>query len=412
MESFFNLKKPAEVFQIIDQFESIGTEGICLEDAVGRALSKAIEAKEDLPSFFKSTMDGYAVRAEDTFGATEGLPALFNIIGEVSMGKAPQIKVGQGQAVRISTGGMLPEKADGVVIREYCYMLDKKTLEISKAISPLENVIQPGDDFERGTIVKAKGSTLLPHTIGALSGLGYTTVDVFKKPKVAIISTGDEIIAIDKHPKPGEVRDINRYSLAAFCHHAGAEPVFMGLAPDSLGILHNMAEQAIEEADMLWISGGSSVGTRDLTLKVFESLDDFELLVHGISISPGKPTIIGKAGFKPVIGLPGHVASALIVAEVFLARLIRKLAGFNDYAKETWTWVKARLDRNLESVSGRQDYVRVKLIKKGDSFLAEPLFGKSGLISPLVESDGLLPIDINTEGLYKDQQVKVMKLIG
>ena len=408
MEFFFKTKKPEEVFKIIDQFGPLGEETLLLEDSLGRVLTKDMISPENLPGFFRSTMDGFAVRARDTFGATESLPALLEVSGEVLMGQAPKISVREGQTVKISTGGMLPEGADGVVMVEYCHILDEKTLEINRAISPLENVIQPGDDLKEKAVVLKKGHRLRPQDMGVLAGLGQSEISVYKKPRVAIISTGDEIVSIDETPLPGHVRDINRYTIGAFCHNAGAEPLYFGLCPDNFDLLRTMIETALSLTDTIWISGGSSVGTRDLTLKVFETFHDFELLVHGISISPGKPTIIGKLGLKPVIGLPGQVASALMVAEIFLTRLVLRLSGLTDFRNGFQTQVEAKLSRNIESKSGREDYIRVKLFRKGDALIAEPVFGKSGLISTLVEADGLIRVDMNTEGLYKDQKVKVI----
>jgi molybdopterin molybdotransferase len=408
MESFFKVKRSEEVLEILNQFGPSGEEQIALEQGLGRVLSQDLIAPENLPGFFRSTMDGYAVRAKGTFGASESIPALFDVSGEVLMGQVPKMVVAEGQAVKISTGGMLPEGADGVVMIEYCHLLDEKTLEINRAISPLENVIQPADDFGQGAVIFKKGRILRVQDLGLMAGFGQSEITVHKKPKVAIISTGDEIVPIDQKPLPGQVRDINGYTLGAFCHRLGAKPLYGGLCPDNFDKLNDMVAEALARADTVWLSGGSSVGTRDLTLRVFETLPDFELLVHGISISPGKPTIIGRSGSKPVIGLPGHVASALVVAEVFLSRLVYRLSGRMDLRIGLQTLIEAELSRNVESASGRDDYIRVKLIKKGDNLIAEPIFGKSGLLSPLVEADGLIRVDMNTEGLYQGQKIKVL----
>ena len=408
MEAFFKLKTPTEVFHIIDGFSPVGQETVSLEDAFDRVLNVDLTSPEDLPDFFKSTMDGYAVQARNTFGATESLPALLEITGEVSMGEADNIAVESGQAVKIPTGGMLPAGADGVVMVEYCSLLDERTLEISRAISPLENTIQPGDDFKKGAVILPAGKHLRPQDLGVLAGLGFSEVPVFRKPKVAILSTGDEMVPVSQNPRPGEVRDINRYTLGALCLNMGAVPVYMGICSDHLEALREMVEKALGAADAVWISGGSSVGTRDFTLKVFETLPDFELLVHGISLSPGKPTIIGRTGAKPVIGLPGHPASALVVAEVFMTRMLKTLSGAVASRHNVHTVKQAILKRNIPSSGGREDYVRVRLEKDGEHLKAIPIFGKSGLISTLVEADGLIRIDMNTEGLYEGDEVDVM----
>jgi molybdopterin molybdotransferase len=245
--------------------------------------------------------------------------------------------------------------------------------------------------------------------VGVLAGLGVTEVTVHRKPRVAIISTGDEVIPVQEKPKPGQVRDINTYTLRAFCTQQGAEPVTLGLCKDDFEALRGMVVKGLETSDTVWISVGSSVGTRDLTLKVFESIEDTQLLVHGISISPGKPTIIARKGATGIFGLPGHTASAMVVAEVFLTPFLARLGGETTFPGKTQNKVSARLSRNIESASGRDDFIRVRLIQKDGAWIAEPIFGKSGLISTLVEADGLLRIDRNTEGLYQGQEVEVMR---
>ncbi len=408
MESFFEVKQPDEVFEIIDQLMPAGEEMTPLEKALDRVLTRDLTAREDLPAFFRSTMDGYAVQAKSTFGASEGLPALFDLTGEVLMGETASITVGAGQAVKIPTGGMLPPGADSVVMMEYCHLLDAATLEGSRAVSPLENVIQPGDDFRQGAVVLNRGRRLRPQDLGVMGGFGIAEVGVFRRPRIAIISTGDEIVSISQVPLPGQVRDMNRYTLGGLCRRNGAEPVCMGLCPDRFESLQAMVAEALGEADSVWISGGSSVGTRDLTLQVFETLPDFQLLVHGISISPGKPTIIGRTGKQTVIGLPGHAASALVVATVFMTRLIARLSGQIGPSRAWGGTVAARLSQNIESANGREDYIRVKLVETDRGLEALPLFGKSGLISTLVEGDGLIRVPMNTEGLYKGENVIVM----
>ena len=405
---FFKVRTSEEVFQIIEQFGPLGDEPVPLEQAFGRVLSRDIISPEDLPGFYRSTMDGYAVRAKDTFGATESLPAMLTVKGEVIMGQVPTEGVGPGQAVKISTGGMLPEGADGVVMVEYSHVLDENTIEISRAISPLEHVILPDDDFKKGSPVLEKGGPLRPQDLGVMAGIGLSQVHVHRRPRVAIISTGDEVVTVDQKPEPGQVRDINTYTLSAFCQQSGAEPLALGLCKDDFEELKARLEKGLEAADTVWISGGSSVGTRDMTLKVFESFHNVELLVHGISISPGKPTIIARIGSKAVFGLPGHTASAMVVAEVFLNPFLSRLSGKRDVPGPLQEAVEAELSRNIESASGREDYIRVRLIEKEGKFIADPIFGKSGLISTLVEADGLVRVERNTEGLYEGERVKVM----
>ena len=406
---FFKVKTTEEVLDLVEGFQPVEEEMVPLDRAFGRVLSKPIVSPEDLPGFPRTSVDGYAIKAKDSFGATESLPALLEIVGEVGMGQIPAMTVAPGQAVKISTGGMVPKGADSVVMVEYCHLMDQTTLEVSRAISPQENVIQPDDDFKKGAAVLQKGWRLRSQDVGVLAGLGVTELAVHRKPRVAVISTGDEVIPVREKPKPGQVRDINTYTLSAFCTEQGAEPIPLGLCRDDFGQLRDLLLRGLESADTVWISGGSSVGTRDLTLKVFESIEGTELLVHGISISPGKPTIIARRGTTGIFGLPGHTASAMVVAEVFLAPFLARLGGEATLHEKRRTKVVARLSRNIESAGGRDDFIRVKLIRKDREWIAEPIFGKSGLISTLVEADGLLRIDRNTEGLYQGQEVEVMR---
>lgn len=405
---FFKVKTPEEVIEILNGFGPISMETIPISEALTRILSSEVVSEEDMPGFSRSSMDGYAVRAKDTFGASDSLPAFLELAGEVVMGREPEGSVVSGKVMRISTGGMIPDGADAVVMLEYCHSIDEKTIEVSRTVAPLENVIGKGDDFRKGDVIFKKGAVLRPQDIGLLAGLGMQNISVYKKPKVGIISTGDEVIPIDQKPEPGQVRDINSYTLSAFCLQAGAVPVNMGLCKDNFEEMRKKAGKVLEDCDTVLISGGSSVGSRDMTVKVLESFEGMELLVHGIAISPGKPTIIARIGRKAVFGLPGHVASAMVVAEIFLKPFLARLAGKIRASGDVRQSLQAKLERNVESTGGRDDYIRVKLRERDGKLFAEPVFGKSGLISTLVEADGLVKIDRNTEGLYKGQTVSVM----
>jgi molybdopterin molybdotransferase len=405
---FFKVITTEDALEIIRGFSPVEEVTVPVTDATGLYLSSDIISPEDMPGFYRSSVDGYAVKAQDTFGATESLPAFLEIAGEVLMGHVPDIAVSRGRALRISTGGMLPQGADGVGMLEYCHNLEKDTIEVSRAISPLENVRSPGEEIRKGITAFNAGKKMRPQDIGMLAGLGIREVPVFRRPRVAIISTGDEIVTIDKYPGPGRVRDINSYTLNAFCLEQGAEPVIMGLCRDDFNELKRLVEKGLACADTVWISGGSSVGTRDMTLKVLESFNHMELLAHGISISPGKPTIIARVGNRAVFGLPGHTASTMVVAEIFLKEFIRRLSGSNSNDTVLNRSIKAIMSRNIESKSGRDDFIRVRIENDNGNLLAIPVFGKSGLISTLVNAQGLIRIDRNSEGVYQGQIVEVM----
>jgi molybdopterin molybdotransferase len=290
-------------------------------------------------------------------------------------------------------------------------VVDNTFIEIYKAISPFENVIQPGDDFKKGSTIVEKGKRLRPQDVGALASFGIDRVNVFKRPKVAIISTGDEIIPITEDPSPGKIRDINSYTLGAFCRKYNADPILMGICGDDEEFLQELVSKSLSISDTVWISGGSSIGKRDVTLKVLKSINDVNILVHGISISPGKPTIIARTkDHKAIFGLPGHTASAMVVAEIFLSYFLLRIGGVNPIPDRIHSRVQAELERNIESAGGRDDFIRVRLVPMDRGLVASPVFGKSGLLSTLVQGDGLIHIDRNTEGLYKGQQVEVILL--
>lgn len=404
---FFQLKTVEEILDIVEDLDPLPEETVSLEEALGRVPAQDVTSDQDLPGFSRASMDGLAVRARDTFGATESLPAFLEIAGDVVMGEVPSVTVGPGQAVHIPTGGMVPPGADAVVMIEYCHTLDERTVEVARAVSPLENVIQPDDDVRKGAAVLPGGRRLRPQDLGVLAGLGRILVPVVRRPTIAILSTGDEVVPTDQSPRPGQVRDINSHTLAAFCRSFGAIPRTLGLAPDRFEPLRAQVEQGLSHADSVWISGGSSVGMRDLTIQVMESFPGMEILAHGVSISPGKPTILARTGPCTVWGLPGHAASALVVAEVLLAPFLRRLSGEAANGLPGPARIEAELARNIASAPGRDDYVRVRLRQENGRLLADPLFGKSGLISPLAEADGLLRVDRFTEGLYQGDSVTV-----
>ncbi|MBI4775303.1 MAG: molybdopterin molybdotransferase MoeA [Deltaproteobacteria bacterium] len=410
MELFFNVVSTEKVLEIVQSFGPLEPETIVLDDALDRVLAEPVTSPEDLPPFPRSTVDGYAVRARDTFGGSEQMPALLHIAGDIGMAEEAEFELGPGEAARIPTGGMLPRGADAVVMAEYSHALDGQTIEISKSLTPWENVIQPGEDVALGQTVIGKGAVLRAQELGLLAGLGIRNVPVFRRPRVAILSTGDELVSPGETPGAGQVRDINSVTLAALSRQAGALVFDLGLVRDDFEALKCKTTEGLESADMLLISGGSSVGARDFTLSVFRSLPDSEILVHGVSISPGKPTILARTGAKSVWGIPGHVASAMVVFMVFIRPMLNVLSGKPTTDDGPFGRISARLSRNLASAQGRDDFIRVRLARESDGWVAIPVLGKSGLISTLVEADGLVRIDRNTEGLYEGDEVQVLNL--
>jgi molybdopterin molybdotransferase len=405
---FFRLKTREEVLSLYGRFAPAGTEPVDLPAALGRVAAAPITASEAVPGFFRSTMDGYAVRARDTFGASVGMPAYLNIGGEVPMGAVPERTIGPEEAMRVPTGAMLPPGADAVVMLEYTAEHLDQTLEVRRPVAQGENTLQPGEDVLPGDIICPAGSPLRPQDIGLLAALGISQIRVYRRPRVALLSSGDEIVPLAAQPEPGQVRDSNAYMAAAQVEAWGGIPLLKGIVPDDFELLKTALASALEEADLILSSGGSSVGARDLTLAAIQALPGAEILVHGVAMRPGKPTILAAlaGGAKPLLGLPGHPASAAVVMEVLGRPLIERLAGLAP--APTWgKTVTALLSRNLAGASGREDYVRVKLRREGNTLWADPVLGPSGLLVPMVKSDGLVMIPLGVEGLLREEEVTV-----
>jgi len=432
------------------------SEQIDVPSSLGRVSAEDVRAPHPLPDFRRSTVDGYAVRAKDTYGASDSLPAYLALAGEVPMGDAPKSALELGGCMTIHTGGMLPEGADAVIMLEYTQAAlgsgltsspkggpepnEKTEIEILRAVAAGENVIAIGEDVAQGQVVQPKGSLMRPAEIGGLLALGITELRVTKKVRVGLISSGDEVIPPNESPRPGQVRDINSYTLAALVTKTGGEPVLYGIVGDTFEALRGTAAKALADCDAVVITAGSSASTRDMTADVIDALGEPGVLVHGINTRPGKPTILGVCDGKAVIGLPGNPVSALVNGYLFVVPVIEKLLGANPRPKAT---VQARLTVNLPSQAGREDWWPVKLLRparasaagtgernvvksKGDvakstspstaplrgsaqdEYNAEPIFGKSNLIFSLAAADGLLRIPPDATGLSAGEMVEVL----
>jgi len=395
----------------------IDPESIDVSASLGRVLAEDIIAPHPLPDFQRATVDGYAVRAQDTYGATDSLPAYLALIGEVPMGDASTFEIGAGQCALIHTGGMLPNGADAVVMLEYTQIArsglspERSTegeLEIFRAVANGENVILIGEDVAQGQLVLPHGTLIRPAEIGGLLALGITSVKTAKKILVGLISTGDEVIDPSKTPRPGQVRDINSFTLGALVEKSGGVAKRYGIISDQLQALKDAAAQALSECDVIVITAGSSASTRDMTADVIRWLGEPGVLVHGINTRPGKPTILGVCNGKAVIGLPGNPVSALVNGYLFVVPVIEKLLGMLSSPKAA---VLARLTVNLPSQAGREDWWPVKLAvsdrPSAVSYDAEPIFGKSNLIFTLAAANGLLRIQPDATGLSAGEVVEV-----
>jgi molybdopterin molybdotransferase len=379
-----------------------------IEEALGMVCSRDIVSPEDLPPFPRSTVDGFAVKAEDTFGATEIMPAYLNVAQEIFMGESPGFSLSKGTAARIPTGAMLPAGADAAVMHEHIQPVDATMIEVLVSVVPGENVIHASEDVKKGEIVVRAGRRLRPQDIGACAGLGLTEIFVCERPAVSIISTGDEIVPAGETPAAGQVRDINSYVLAGMIRNAGCVPVKKGIFRDDYEGIRSVIEGCTKDSAAILVSGGTSVGAKDMVAKIINDIGDPGLLFHGVSLKPGKPMMAGVIGGVPVFGLPGHPAAVSICFEIFVEPVLRILSGEGEkspgYRRHT---VRARLSRNVSSPQGREEHVRVMLEEGEDGLLAVPVLGKSGLIATLVKADGTFVIPLNRNGVEKGELIEV-----
>jgi len=408
-QSFFKVVSPQEALRAILQASPVDTERIATVRARARVLAEDLYSGVDLPHFHRAAMDGYAVKAKDTFGASQSSPAYLKLCGIVEMGKEATQPLRTGQAIRISTGGMMPPESDAVVMVEYTDETEMGLVEIHRGVSPWQNVIQIGDDIKKGDLVFQRGRRLRAHDLGALTGIGISSVPVYKRPRVALISTGDEIVDADTTPLPGQVRNINQHSVAGLIEECGGELRDWGVICDDKDQLGRAIGEALHWSDLVLLSGGSSMGAKDIALETILSFPDSEFIFHGISVSPGKPTIFAQACGKPIMGLPGYPVSALVIFDLFAAPLIRKIGGeaaerISPFARTQ----RATLKTNIASQVGREDYVRVTLEKDSQGLWATPLPSKSGAIFTLVKADGMVRIDLNQDGLEQGEEVEVI----
>ncbi len=407
MPELFTVRTPPEAWTLLlDHFSpTVQTERIPTVTALGRVLAEQLVSAQDLPNFRRSTVDGYAVIAADTYGATPGLPAFLTVAGEVPMGTVSTLALGVGEVALVHTGGMIPDDANAVVMIENTQRVDDNSIELFKSASDGENVIQIGEDIRHGDAVLAPGRQLRPQDIGGMLALGITEVAVAVPPRVAILSTGDEVVPPEQPIQPGQVRDINSYTLASLTSRAGGEPVLYGIIPDDRDALAAAAAQAQAECDLSVLSAGSSVSYRDMSVDIIDALGEPGVLVHGVSVRPGKPTIIAVADGKPVFGLPGNPVSAMVIFDLFVTPTIRALLGAQTPPQQQ---VQARLARNISSTTGREDYVQVRIETRDGEPWAVPVFGKSNLIYTLVHAEGAVKVPLDSNGIREGAWVTVL----
>lgn len=355
-------------------------ELVPLSDAVGRLTAQDTISREDVPGFHRSTVDGYAVIAADTFGASETNPVLMNFTGTVAMGEKAGLRLAGGEAIYVPTGGRIPEGADSVVMVEYTERMDADEIILTKSVAPGMNIIRKGEDIRKGAAVIQRGTLIRPQEVGILASLGFAHVLVQRRLRAGIISTGDEILPIESESVEGKVRDVNSHTAYAILRGMGLRPKSYGIIEDDRAGIVKTLKLALEECDVLFISGGSSVGNKDETIAALEELEDSELLFHGIAVKPGKPTICARVGRKPVIGLPGHPVAAFIMCTLLSRSLCRAL---QEAVMEEEAFLHCEMTENYPSNHGREEILPVRMHRWEGKYLATPIHGKSGLISIL-----------------------------
>lgn len=383
-------------------------EEIELLKAQGYVLAEDVCARENVPLFRRSTVDGYAVRAADTVGAGESIPAFLRIVGEVEMGCAPEMEVTPGTCVYVPTGGMIPEGADGVVMMEFCELFSDTEAAVYKPVAAGANIVEAGDDMKQGQKVLKKGTKITPQAIGALAALGITRVRTYCPWKITVISTGDELVAPRETPKPGQVRDINTYGIYATARQMGFEVAECAMLKDDRMLLLETAQKGMEQSDIVVISGGSSQGKKDETNSVIDELASEGAFTHGLALKPGKPTILGydRPTQTLLAGLPGHPAAAMLVFRLVIGWLWRTATGEKEPYVRT-----AEISTNLPAAPGKLTCQLVHLARRDEGSLAAiPIFGRSGLISTLSGADGYILIEENKEGLKKGERVSVYEI--
>lgn len=376
-----------------------------LLDTTNRILAEKIKAEEDLPPYSRSAVDGYAVMAEDTFGASPENPAYLKVVGEIEIGEQPEQSLNPGTAIYIPTGAELPAEADSCLMIEDTEEFGSQ-IEVMNSVSAGENIIKKGDDIKEGQLLLDRGTRMSSAEVGALAGLGHSQINVFTMPEIAIISSGDELVPPEEKREGSSIYDINSYLLGSLFKEWGLKPSLKGIVTDNKTELKARIEASLD-ADLIVISGGSSVGVKDYTIEVINSIAEPGVFLHGLAVKPGKPTILGLLNGTPIIGLPGNPSSAWVVAAIVIPAIINRMRGLPiepgaEFFKNSIT---AELLEPISSTPGRQEYFPVKL---DGNRKASPLYGKSNLITTLVDSDGLIVIPPGSEGLAQGRQVQVV----
>ncbi len=380
------------------RIEQLKTVTILLHEALNRVLAEDIIAEEDLPRFDRSAVDGYAVKAEDTFGASQFKPKILQITDNE--------EVGDNQAKQVWTGNLIPKGADAVVMLENTKRINNEKVEIWLSLTPGENVSKKGEDIHKGEIAIEAGTRLKPHHLGLMVALGMAKVKVFEKPKVAILATGNELVEIGGKPSKDQIFEANTLVLSALCRELGAEPLDLGIARDDVNEIFEKLEFGLEKADAIITTGGTSVGVSDLVPEAVNKIGKPGVIVHGVAMRPAMPTALAVAAGKPIVILSGNPVAAMIGFEVFARPLICRMLGLK--RKESRPVVKAKITRRVTATLGRKTFVRVRVFQKNGELFAEPVSARgSGIISTMTKANGYVVVPENREGLEEGESVSV-----
>jgi molybdenum cofactor synthesis domain-containing protein len=406
-KGFKHLTPTSEALEaVIEQVPELrmAVENVPILSALGRILSHDLMSPSDIPSFDRAAMDGFAVRAEDTYGASTGSPILLNSLRGVGIGVIPTVSLSKGDAVLVVTGGLMPQGANAVVMVEYTKQTTNGSVEVSGEVHPAENVSRTGEDVRKGAVVLKEGTRLLPQDIGMLSYLGFRDVSVKRRLEIAVLSTGNEIQ--DKaEAVSGKIPDVNRPTLISAVRELGCEPIDMGIAQDEFSQIQGKLKRALETSDLILVTAGTSVGPGDMVPRVIDSLGKPGMLVHGVAMRPSMPTGLGVVNGKPIVSLPGYPASAYIAFLEFVPSLVNHLLRTNSLSRPV---VQARLRRRVAGVLGSRTYVRVQVAESEGNLFAEPVrTSGAGILSSLVQANGFLIVPEKVEGYEEGQKVEV-----
>lgn len=384
---------------VIEETEPVyESEKIDIGDSFNRTLAKDVKSGIDVPPFDRAAMDGFAVKAEDTYDAGKFDPVDLEVVDNIHAGEEADVVIKEGQCVQIATGAPMPEDADAVVMVEQTEKVED-VVDIYRPVHPGENVSPKGEDIDSGEIVLREGDRLSHAKIGALAAMGKQHVEVYKKPKIGIIPTGDEVVPLNEELKPGQIYDVNSYTLSSLVKENGGEPIRSNIIQDTIDRLKKEIEEKSQDMDMILFSGGSSVGDKDIVVDAIESIG--KVIFHGVKLKPGKPTLFGKVGDTVVIGMPGYPTSCLNTALRLIRPAIRNMAHLPEVKEAT---VDAVLDKRVVSSLGRQQYMTVKL----DNGKAYPVYKQSGAITSMADADGYFEIPENVELVDKGEKIEVI----